>query len=101
VRLLELQRQRRSDVGDRDVAAAQETRGVSEAHKYAEQMIDTRDQTRKQAMAELTKAAADAILKREEVTKAMACSDWLPPLTAPCSNCRFTLSAEWSNPLRR
>lgn len=70
MRLLDLQRQRRSDQGDRDVAAAQETRGQSEAHKYAEQMAETVDTARRQAMADLTKAATDASVKREDVTKA-------------------------------
>ncbi len=70
MRLIELQRQYRSDQGDRDVAAAQQEHGASEAHKYAEQMATTRDTARRQAMADLAKAAADAIVKQEEVTKA-------------------------------
>lgn len=70
MRLLELQRQRRSDLGDRDVAAAQEARGESEAHKYADQMGQTRDTARREAAADLAKASADAIVKNEEVTKA-------------------------------
>ncbi|WP_206243581.1 HlyD family type I secretion periplasmic adaptor subunit [Novosphingobium terrae] len=82
MRLLELQRQRRSDQGDRDVAAAQEARGVSEAHKYAEQMAQTRDAARRQAMADLTKAATDAIVKREDVVKATRRAG-LVRLTAP------------------
>lgn len=71
MRLLELQRQRRSDAGERDVALAQQERGASEARKYAAQMVQARDQARRQAMAELAKAGADAIIKQEEVAKAM------------------------------
>eukprot|EP01037_Dinobryon_pediforme_P004514 gene4514-4559_t len=70
MRLLELQRQRRSDVGDRDVAAAQVLRGQSEARKYASAMAQTRDQSRQQALLDLAKAQSDAILKQQDVNKA-------------------------------
>lgn len=70
MRLIELQRQYRSDEGDRDVAAAQEERGISEARKYVEQMATTRDTARREAMADLAKAQAEAIVRQEEVTKA-------------------------------
>jgi hemolysin D len=70
MRLLELQRQRRSEAGDRDVAVAQQARGQAEARKYGEQMHETRDTARRQAMTELARAAADASVKREDVTKA-------------------------------
>jgi hemolysin D len=70
LRLLELQRQRRSDQGDRDVAMAQEERGAADAGKYAAQMIETRDTARRQAMADLAKYAADASVKQEAVVKA-------------------------------
>ena len=82
MRLLELQRQRRSDQGDRDVAAAQAARGFSEAHKYAEAAIQTRDAARRQAMVELAKAAADATVRAEDVTKATRRAG-LEKLTAP------------------
>lgn len=82
MRLLELQRQRRSELGDRDVAAAQQQKGASDAARFAEQMRETRDTARRQAMTELTKAQADAILKREEVTKATRRAG-LEKLTAP------------------
>jgi len=71
MRLLDLQRQLRSDQGDRDVAAVQVARGQADAHKYAEAMIQTREQSRRQALADLAKAQADAVLKNEDVTKAM------------------------------
>ncbi|WP_353227165.1 HlyD family type I secretion periplasmic adaptor subunit [Novosphingobium sp.] len=70
MRLLELQRQRRSDVGDRDVAAAQVLRGQSEARKYGDAMVQTRAQSRQQALTDLAKAQADAILKQQDVNKA-------------------------------
>ncbi len=70
LRLFELQRQRRSEVGDRDVAAAQRARGLSEATKLSRQIDQTREQARRVALADLAVAESDAILKREEVTKA-------------------------------
>jgi hemolysin D len=71
MRLNELQRQRRSDEGDRDVAVAQAQRGESDAGKFAAQAVQARETTRRTAIAEWTKAAADAAIKRDEVTKAM------------------------------
>lgn len=70
LRLLELQRQRRSEAGDREVAAAQAARGGSEARRYADAMAQTREQARRQALADLAKAESEAILRREDVTKA-------------------------------
>lgn len=69
-RLLELQRQRRQEVGDRDVALTQISRGVAEAGKLDQQIRETREQARRTALADLAKAEGDAILRREEVTKA-------------------------------
>ena len=71
LRLLELQRQRRTEQGDRDIAEAQHVRGLSEARRLAAQMMQTRDQARRQALADLAKAESEAIQKREEVTKAI------------------------------
>lgn len=71
LRLLELKRQRRGEVGDRDVAAAQEARGNSDATKLARQIDQTREEARRVALADLAKAESEAILRREEVTKAM------------------------------
>lgn len=71
LRLLELQRQRRSEQGDRDVAEAQHTRALSESRRLAAQMMQTRDQARRQALADLARAESEAIQKREEVTKAI------------------------------
>jgi hemolysin D len=82
LRLLELQRTRRSDQGDRDVAIAQEERGASDAHKFGAQMVETRDTARRQAMVDLAKYAADAIVKQEEVIKAARRAS-LEQLTAP------------------
>jgi len=69
-RLLELQHQRRQEVGERDVALTQIGRGLDEAAKLAQQMRETREQARRMALADLAKAEADMILRREEVTKA-------------------------------
>jgi hemolysin D len=82
MRLLELQRQRRSEAGDREVAAAQEARGFSDARKLARQMAETREQARRVALADLAKAESEVILRREEVTKA-ARKSVLQRLTAP------------------
>lgn len=70
MRLLELQRQRRGEAGDRDVAVAQESKGFSDAQKLARQMGETREQARRIALADLAKAESEVILRREEVTKA-------------------------------
>lgn len=70
LRLLELERQRRQEAGDRDIASAQRTRGYAEAHKFADQANQTRELARRTALADLAKAEGEAILRREEVTKA-------------------------------
>lgn len=82
MRLLELQRQRRGEVGDRDVAIAQQARGQSDARKLARQIEQTREEARRVALADLAKAESEAILRREEVTKATRRSG-LQALTAP------------------
>ena len=69
-RLLELERQRRQEAGDRDVSLTQITRGLAEASKLEQQIRETREQARHTALVDLAKAEADAILRREEVTKA-------------------------------
>lgn len=69
-RLLELQRQRRQEAGDRDVAVTQISRGLAEAGKLEQQSREAREQARRTALTDLAKAEADAILRREEVTKA-------------------------------
>jgi hemolysin D len=70
MRLLELQRQRRQEAGDKDVAVAQVGRGYSEARKLGQQLLQAHEQARHTALADLAKAEAEAILRREEVTKA-------------------------------
>jgi hemolysin D len=70
LRLLELQRQRRQEAGELDVARTQISRGLSEARKASQQMGETLEQSRRIILADLAKAEAEAILRREEVTKA-------------------------------
>ena len=70
LRLLELQRQRRSEAGDRDVAVAQHARGLSEAGKMSQQIGQTREQARRIALADLAKAESEVVLRREDVIKA-------------------------------
>lgn len=82
LRLLELQRQRRGEAGDRDVAAAQEAKGRSDAQKLARQISETREQARRIALTDLAKAESEVILRREEVTKAER-KTVLQRLTAP------------------
>jgi hemolysin D len=72
LRLLELQRQQRQERGDRDVAVAQLSRGQADAAKFAQQAIQTREEARRTALTDLAKAQAEAILRREEVTRASA-----------------------------
>lgn len=69
-RLLELERQRRAEAGDREVAVAQINRGMAEARKLDDQIQQTREQARRTALTDLARAEAEAILRREEVTKA-------------------------------
>jgi hemolysin D len=69
-RLIELERQRRAEAGDREVALAQIERGRAEARKLDQQVAQTREQARRAALAELAEAEAEAIQRREEVTKA-------------------------------
>jgi hemolysin D len=69
-RLIELQRQRRAEAGERDVALTQITRGEAEARKLDGQLREAREQARRTALTDLAKAETDAILRREEVTKA-------------------------------
>ncbi len=69
-RLLELERQRRAEAGDREVALAQINRGMAEARKLDDQIQQTREQARRTALTDLARAEAEAILRREEVTKA-------------------------------
>ena len=69
-RLIELQRQRRAEAGDREVAMAQIERGQAEARKLDRQIAQTREQALRVALADLAKAEAEAIQAKEQVTKA-------------------------------
>lgn len=69
-RLLEMERQRRQEVGERDVAVTQIARGQSEARKLDQQIRETRETALRTALTDLAKAEGEAILRREEVTKA-------------------------------
>lgn len=69
-RLLELERQRRAEAGEREVALAQIERGLADARRLEQQIRETRETARRSALTDLAKAEAEAILRREEVTKA-------------------------------
>ena len=82
VRLFELQRQRRSEAGQRDVAAAQQARGLADAQKFGQQLSQAREQARQIALTDLSKAQNEAMLRREELAKAQQNSR-LQRLTSP------------------
>ena len=69
-RLIELERQRRAEAGERAVALAQIDRGEADARRYDQQIRESRENARRTALTDLAKAEAEAILRREEVTKA-------------------------------
>ena len=81
-RLFEMRRQRRSELGDRDVAVAQRSRALSDAEKFGQQRTQARAEALRQALADLAKAQSDAALRSEEVTKARQKSR-LQRLSAP------------------
>lgn len=81
-RLLELERQRRSEAGERDVALAQIVRGNADARRLVQQSRENRETALHTALADLSKAEAEAILRAEEVTKASQTSKF-QRLTAP------------------
>lgn len=70
LKLLELQRQRRSEAGEKDVATSQQQRGLADARKFGQQLTQSREQARQTALADLARAENEAILRREELTKA-------------------------------
>jgi hemolysin D len=82
LKLTELQRQRRSEAGDRDIAVAQQARGFSDARKFGAQVAESRAQARQQALADLAKAQTEATLRHEELAKAQQHSA-LQRLVAP------------------
>jgi len=82
LKLLEMERQRHSEIGQRDVAVAQEARGVSDAAKFGQQLSQAREQARQTALADLAKAQSEAMVRQEELTKARQKSH-LQRLTAP------------------
>jgi hemolysin D len=69
LKLLELERQRHSESGQRDVAQAQQARGLAEARKFGQQLNQTREQARQTALADLAKAESEAMLRREELIR--------------------------------
>lgn len=70
LKLLEMERQRHSEAGQRKIAVAQESRALSEARKYGQQAAQIREQARQTALADLAKAQSEAMLRLEELTKA-------------------------------
>lgn len=70
LRLLELERQRRSTAGDSAVAGAQERRAANDARKYAWQIVEMHSQVQRETLSRLAEAESNVILKREDVTKA-------------------------------
>jgi hemolysin D len=70
LRLMELQRQRDQEVGDRQVALAQQAKSEEDAEKIARQIADVRETARRGALSDLSKAEGEAIVRREDVVKA-------------------------------
>lgn len=70
LRLMEMERQRHSEAGQRNIAAAQRARALSDAVKYGEQSSQTLEQARQSAFADLARAQSEAMLREEELTKA-------------------------------
>ena len=81
-RLLELERQRRSEAGEQEVALAQIDRGLADARRFAQQSREARETALRAALAALAEAEAEALLRAEEVTKAQQTSAF-QRLTAP------------------
>ncbi len=67
---MELQRQRDQEIGDRQVALAQQARSEEDAAKIAKQITDVRETASREALADLAKAESEAIVRREDVVKA-------------------------------
>jgi len=82
LKLLEMERQRHSEAGQRDVAVAQRARALSDARKFGEQYAQMHEQARQTALADLAKAQSEAMLRQEELTKARQRSH-LQRLVAP------------------
>jgi hemolysin D len=82
LKLLEMERQRHSEAGQRDIALAQHAKGLSDARKFGEQLTQSREQARQTALADLAKAQNEAMLRQQELTKARQRSH-LQRLVAP------------------
>jgi hemolysin D len=82
LKLLELQRQRRTEASSRDVASAQQAHGLSDAAKFGQQITQSRDQARQQALADLAKAQVDVMQRQQDLIKAQQRSR-MQRLTAP------------------
>ncbi|MBW8743574.1 MAG: hypothetical protein JF628_04390 [Sphingomonas sp.] len=59
-RLLEMQRQRHAEIGDRGIAVAERSRGISDAAKFSQQVREARDHALQEALGDLTKSGATA-----------------------------------------
>lgn len=70
LKLLEMERQRHNEIGQRDIAKAQQARSMSDARKYGQQLEQGRQQARQLALADLAKAQSESMLRQDELTKA-------------------------------
>ena len=82
LRILELERQRQAEAGDREVARTQRARGQAEARRLGEQAVAQRQAAEHTALTDLARAQADATLRSEELVKAERRAR-LTALTAP------------------
>jgi hemolysin D len=70
LKLLEMERQRHSEAGQRNVSVAQQAKGLSDARKFGQELAQGREQSRQTALADLSKAQSEAMLREDELTKA-------------------------------
>jgi len=69
-RLLELERQQRSELGSKQVAAAQVAKGYSDSNHYAQVIAQSREEARQSALQALATAQNEAMVRSEALNKA-------------------------------
>lgn len=70
LRLIELQRQRRAEEGQRTVAAAQQSRGLAEVRRYGQEALRSTQDARQHALSDLAAGEAEVALRSQELLKA-------------------------------
>ncbi|ADG11521.1 HlyD family type I secretion periplasmic adaptor subunit [Caulobacter segnis] len=70
MRLMELNRQRGAEAGEREVARAQRERALADARKFAAQANEAAQDARQRALSDLARAQSEVVLRGEELRKA-------------------------------